>query len=31
MAAEGWDEATIQLLDKNITDVNGVRALILGG
>jgi hypothetical protein len=31
MAVERWDKATIQLLDKNITDSNRIPALSLKG
>ncbi len=31
MTVERWDEATIQLLDKNITDSNRIPALSLKG
>ncbi len=31
MVTEHWDKVTIQLLDKNITDANGIRVLSLKG
>jgi hypothetical protein len=31
MVVEQWDKATIELLDKNFTDANWIRALSLKG